>query len=165
MREGHLSRWNGARLADSIAQRVPLLALNGAEWRITPNTHMWNSGVIGMHPDQLPLIPEILNLNDELYPPALFRTTEQFAVGVVLANRTNLSEARDVVHHYWFVPRRTKFDAALRQVMEVEDDDDLRWRKLQRSLPRQSVKGRALFRLLRALEHFGLAGPGYANVS
>jgi hypothetical protein len=82
--------------------------LSGKRLVISPDAMVWNSGVLGVHSSDLPLMQEALNLCDQLWKqdqitePAEERahTLEQFAVGVFLA-RNKLSAASNIVFHYW----------------------------------------------------------------
>jgi hypothetical protein len=93
---------------------------------ISPDAMVWNSGVLGVHSSDLPLVREALNLCDQLWKrdqvtePAKERahTLEQFAVGVFLT-RNRLSAASDIVFHYW----RTYLREPFAKKLEAGDSD------------------------------------------
>jgi hypothetical protein len=62
---------------------------------------MWNSGVLGLHPEHRPLLDVALALCDRLYEQTGAFNTEQFATGQVLASTVEVHPADDVVYHYW----------------------------------------------------------------
>jgi hypothetical protein len=74
---------------------------------ISTDGRMWNSGVIGIHHDDLQLIVESLHLTDQMWPKLQpwapgkkAHHLEQFATGYFL-ERLKLSECDDIVYHYW----------------------------------------------------------------
>ncbi len=68
---------------------------------ISPDAWMWNAGVIGLHPDQLPLIEKVLEITDRLCAVSSLHILEQFAFSWVLQQHIELTEAADLVFHYW----------------------------------------------------------------
>lgn len=68
---------------------------------ISPDAWMWNAGVIGLHPDQLPLIDKVLAITDRLCAVSSLHILEQFAFSWVLQQHIELTEAADLVFHYW----------------------------------------------------------------
>ncbi len=79
----------------------------GKALQISTDGRMWNSGVIGIHHDDLPLMLEALNLTDQMWPKLKpwapgkkAHHLEQFATGYFL-ERLQLSECDDIVYHYW----------------------------------------------------------------
>ena len=85
---------------------------------------VWNSGVLGVHSNDLPLMREALNLCDQLWSQDLItkpagervHTLEQFAAGVLLS-RSRLSETSDVVFHYWRSYLREPFAKKLEEIV------------------------------------------------
>lgn len=65
--------------------------------RFTP---LINSGVIGVDYSHRPLIEKALVLIDKLYAISPVFNIEQFAIGAVLSQFTNLSETQDILQHY-----------------------------------------------------------------
>lgn len=69
---------------------------------IDPNAMMWNSGVVGIHPDDAHLVQEALDLTDAIWAEHRgSHDLEQFALGQALESAVQLSSADDVVFHYW----------------------------------------------------------------
>lgn len=65
-------------------------------------TEMWNAGVIGLHSSHLPLLDEVLELTDELYPLFPRHTVEQFSFCYIFQkHRIRISEASHIIFHYW----------------------------------------------------------------
>lgn len=84
----------------------PLLAALGDReyvtgYRVAGDSPMFNSGVIGMHPHDAPLIERAIGLLDALDEIAPVFNAEQFAVGTVLRQHTELETSEQVVRHYW----------------------------------------------------------------
>jgi len=102
-REGRLAeRTNGIlRKMDRFVREHSFTLPGGESVRIPPDTEMWNAGVVGLHPDDRPLLRTALELTDAMY--ALYRkhVMEQLAVSYVLQTRLALRAADDVVYHYW----------------------------------------------------------------
>jgi hypothetical protein len=111
--------WRNARVSQLIESQK-FFDLSGNRLVISPDAMMWNSGVLGVHSSDLPLIREALNLCDQLWDrdqvtvPAEQRVhhLEQFAMGFFLA-RNKLSEASDIVFHYWQYYLREPFTLEL----------------------------------------------------
>jgi hypothetical protein len=61
---------------------------------------MWNSGVIGLAPNHASLLEEAIQTCDCVYEATGAFNSEQYAVGVTLAMRLKICEAKDVVYHY-----------------------------------------------------------------
>lgn len=69
--------------------------------KIAPDAWMWNAGVIGLHPDQLALTDNVLQITDRLCAVSSLHILEQFAFSWVLQQHIQLTEAADIVFHYW----------------------------------------------------------------
>lgn len=64
---------------------------------------MWNSGAVGLHPAQFPLVDDWLAFVDEVYPATRRWILEQFAISWVLQrSAVAISPCEDVLVHYWF---------------------------------------------------------------
>ena len=155
IREGHLDTY-GPNLADFLEDH-DLRTLDGCRWNITPNTLMWNSGVIGLDVADISLLDEVVHLIDQIYPHVRLYTTEQFAFGVCLGRFTRLHECYDIVYHYWPMTSRVRFREQLRRVLSdpAIPTYEERFRHLSPYRPFQSVKGRVRFRLIRLAERVG----------
>ncbi|WP_425228624.1 hypothetical protein [Sphingomonas sp.] len=83
-------------------------------------TPMWNTGVIGVHADDLPRVRAALALSDAIWAGAdpvgaygrKVHHAEQFAMGVAFAD-CRLTEAADTVYHYWPQAAKQRFDPRL----------------------------------------------------
>jgi hypothetical protein len=153
-KEGHLDKWNATPLADHLASTPAPLSLDGRRWNCTADRPMGNSGVLGLHPKDATLADEILL--DQLLQPVRFHGTEQFAAGVVLMERTRLSESADIVFHCWLMDSRLPFRALLNEAFEHGLPDDEVYRRV---LPHQRVDPPieiVKLRVQRLLEALGL---------
>ncbi|MBE9011317.1 hypothetical protein IQ250_13980 [Pseudanabaenaceae cyanobacterium LEGE 13415] len=75
------------------------IAINGIA--INPDSPMYNSGVIGVHPSNRALLAEAFEILDRLYNISPVFNVEQFAVGAALAQKTMIATCSDVIEHYW----------------------------------------------------------------
>jgi hypothetical protein len=74
---------------------------SGEVVRMPETTAMWNAGVVGLAPANVPLLRRALALTDvmhRLYPK---HVTEQLAVSYVLQNALDLRATDDAIYHYW----------------------------------------------------------------
>ena len=79
----------------------PFATADGSRLAITPDTPMWNAGVIGLDAADAGLLDEVLEMTDGLLAHGRFHVLEQLAFSRVLAARTSLRAADDIVFHYW----------------------------------------------------------------
>jgi hypothetical protein len=73
----------------------------GKHFRISPETMMYNAGVIGIDSADAQILDEVLDLTDQFCKLSDLHILEQFAFSYVLMKRTKLREAADLVFHYW----------------------------------------------------------------
>lgn len=76
------------------------------EVQISPQSSMFNSGVIGVEPSHRELLEQSLGVIDDLYGRSPIFNVEQFAVGVTLNQATQLSTSEDLIVHYYGPSRR-----------------------------------------------------------
>jgi hypothetical protein len=62
---------------------------------------MWNSGAIGLHPSQFPLLHTVLAFIDTISPHYKKQLVEQYAVAYFLQKNAQLHACDDVLFHYW----------------------------------------------------------------
>lgn len=87
---------------------------DGTPMSIGTREVMWNSGVIGVHSENLDAIKWSLNLIDELWNyERSIHTLEQFALGHVFNKYGKISRTDDIVFHYWHKRQRLPFIARL----------------------------------------------------
>lgn len=81
---------------------------------------MWNSGIIGIHSDNLDKVDESLKLIDDLwiYERGV-HTLEQFAFGHVFDKYGRIYRTDDIVFHYWHKRQRLPFIAKLPYLIET----------------------------------------------
>jgi hypothetical protein len=75
--------------------------INIAGIQISARSSMINSGVIGMDSDDRSLIESAVKVLDHLYQLAPIANVEQFSIGAVLDQKTQLSFSDDLIEHYW----------------------------------------------------------------
>jgi hypothetical protein len=133
-----------ARRLGEFFQHHEVRKLSGERWPITPETAMFNSGVIGMHESDILLLDEVLHLTDEIYPYVSKQTIEQFAFSVCFEQCTVLRQSYDLVHHYWQPERRARFDQELVRVFgdRAIASDQERLRQLGPARPSRIHKDR-----------------------
>lgn len=69
--------------------------------KISPNTAMWNAGVLGFNSDSKHLIKKVLELTDEMYVKYQKHYIEQFAFSYFFSLENNLIPADEYIYHYW----------------------------------------------------------------
>lgn len=74
--------------------------------RISSQSPMFNSGVIGVDVSHRALIEKAAIVLDKVYALFPIFDVEQFAIGVVLNEYTNLSQSNDLIYHYYGPSRR-----------------------------------------------------------
>lgn len=74
--------------------------------KVSPQSSMFNSGVIGVEPSHRELLKRSLAVVDELYGRSPIFNVEQFAVGITLNQATQLSTSEDLITHYYGASRR-----------------------------------------------------------
>lgn len=62
---------------------------------------MWNAGVLGFSDQYLPVLKDVLQLTETIYPVFPKHTVEQFAFSFVFKKMNNLQAAEDIIYHYW----------------------------------------------------------------
>jgi len=117
IKEGHLPYCHAGELANFLESPHDLRTVTGRRWKLTQNTLMFNSGVIGMDEADISLLDEVIYLADQIYPNVRMRTVEQFAFGACFAQYTRLQESYDTIYHYWPMPQRVVFQEQLRRIL------------------------------------------------
>lgn len=94
---------------------------HGISFAISPQSFMWNAGVIGLDPADARLLDTVLDLTDKLCKVSELHVLEQFAFSWVLAKETQLTEAADLVFHYWPPYLHVPFRANLVELFAAAD--------------------------------------------
>lgn len=81
--------------------------------KIPLETHMWNSGIIGIGREHSPLIDQIISLNDELFEKSSVFNVEQFAVSYIMQQSTEMHSTGDFINHYWSKEIKNTFNAKI----------------------------------------------------
>lgn len=67
-----------------------------------PEIVMWNAGTLGIAEANKHLIPEVLDVADELYGVYRYHLAEQLAWALVFSRVGSVIAADDLIYHYWF---------------------------------------------------------------
>jgi len=89
----------------------------GRKFRISPESMIYNAGVVGLDPSDAPLLDEVLTITDQLCSLSDSHILEQLAFSYVLSMKTRLNEADDLVFHYWPPYLHVPFRAVLPKIM------------------------------------------------
>jgi hypothetical protein len=81
--------------------------------KIPLETHMWNSGIIGIGRENSSSIDQIISLNDELFEKSKVFNVEQFAISYILQQSTELHSTEDYINHYWSKDIKNTFNARI----------------------------------------------------
>lgn len=73
----------------------------------------WNSGVLGLPQAMAPLLPDIMQLMDDLYAGTGWFICEQLAFGLALQAKGQLQACDQLVYHYWGQPQKAIMDSLL----------------------------------------------------
>jgi hypothetical protein len=138
-----------------VLETHELRTLGGQRWNVSPDTPIFNAGVVGLHEADAALLDEVIHLIDQLCPrlPDYFGT-EQFSFSACLSERTQVSVADDVVHHYWLPTARATFHAVLARTFHDPSlgSDDQKFQRLlkvrERILDRPETLGRRAYAAL-----------------
>lgn len=133
----------------------PLPDPDGGTYTIGQDSQMFNSGIIGLHPEDRPLLDRALWLVDALYGPTKVFNVEQYGLGEVLHDRTKLNMSGDVVHHYWGFSRAF-FHRDMRQFFEAYGhlplaEQACHTSELQAQVPKNTILERFYERMQRKL--------------
>jgi hypothetical protein len=75
--------------------------LSSGEVPVSRSSEMFNSGAIGLHPQNAALIEKAIMLMDRLHAHTPIFNIEQFAIAAALKSKTRVHTCEDVVEHYW----------------------------------------------------------------
>jgi hypothetical protein len=160
IREGEISQIDSPILRELTHMLAGSLFadLGGNELKISSDVSMWNAGVIGMDPAELPLLQEVLHLTDQFCAVSDLHVLEQFAFSWILQNKTELSECPDLVFHYWppylHQPFREQLPGLLERSSRMSSAKRIQY--LYRGRPRPGVFRRGKVVLKRILQFVGL---------
>ncbi len=126
--------------------------------RITAARAMWNSGVVGIHPADAPIIQHAIDLTDQIVAESPINTTEQFALSALLESHTRLQPCDDLVFHYWSMRYRRPFRQTIDELLQTTDglSESERARRFYARRPRPCCSKRALNRALGFLDARGV---------
>ncbi|MBR8834056.1 MAG: hypothetical protein DSM106950_08445 [Stigonema ocellatum SAG 48.90 = DSM 106950] len=132
--------------------------MNRSEFYVSPQSPMFNSGVIGVDLANRWLLEKSLTFVDELYSLSPVFNIEQFALGTVLNKYNDLSLSTDIVEHYWSHERafihvqiRRAFKDLTATNLEIYLTDSS---PLEIGYPATHWKDKLVSRLLARLKHW-----------
>ena len=76
--------------------------VQGENFKISLNTEMWNSGVLGISRDSLSLVKNVLELTDDICRKVSYYLAEQFAFSYIFQKNSALIPSNEVIYHYWY---------------------------------------------------------------
>lgn len=159
LREGRPPAPEVAALAHVLERHQPVDG-SGHAWTFPADRDSWNAGVIGLHPADAGACPEVASLTDQLLEHGFgehSHTSEQLAFAVALQARTEVSECRDAVVHYWPTEMREPFGAALAQAREADGVGERElFERLWSCRPRPTAQRRAKEGAKRLLRRVGV---------
>jgi len=130
--------------------------------RVSPESWMFNSGVVGLHAENIGLLEVAIDIADQIHEldPSLF-AVEQFSLGQALRTRTHIKFADSEVFHFWSRDIREPFSVAIEAEIERLRDFDLEHRSAAAYALRPSYRGRAWLkmRVKKSAWAFGIATP------
>ncbi len=97
-------------------------ATTPAPWRIPLDTLMWNAGVLGFSSSHQPLLGQVLEGTDLIYPHFPKHIVEQLAFAYVLQKNGKVTAAEPYIFHYWYFK---EFREILGQFFEKHQGADL----------------------------------------
>ncbi|MGA3067181.1 MAG: hypothetical protein ABSF29_10075 [Tepidisphaeraceae bacterium] len=131
---------------------------SGARLEIPDQFDSFNSGVVGIHPEDARLLDEVVCVTDQMYRITGVRTCEQLALGYVMSRKTRLSYAWDVVYHYHTWGLRNSFKQLLPVLLadsaDMPNPERLKWLYARR--PRCRLRRRLNVQAQQALRRMGL---------
>lgn len=135
--------------------------VNGLEFEgmtLSPQSPMFNSGVVGIDPANRSLLEQSLRVLDKVYSLSPIFNVEQFALGIVLNQHTNLSLSADIVKHYWGLERDFIHLQSSRLLANSTSADLesllVNLESLELGCPSKSFKDRTVSRLLALIKRW-----------
>jgi hypothetical protein len=132
--------------------------LDSGEIPVSRSSEMLNSGAIGLHPQNAPLIESAIVLMDRLQAHTPIFNIEQFAIGAALQTKTKVHMCNDVLEHYWGY-RRSFIHLQVRRFLDASRS--LEWKELaeqsafvETGLPRGPVFDRIVTRVRATFSHW-----------
>lgn len=160
IREGNIGAIEGPRTTElrNLLDRSTVTLASGDRVSLTSHTDMWNAGVIGLHHSNRGLLDDVLAMTDQLCAQSDLHVLEQFAFSWVLSRKTKLSEAADVVFHYWppylHQPFRAKVEGLMARANQLPEDQRAEFLYQHRPRPTTIRRGKVI--LKRCAQALGL---------
>lgn len=112
----------GRMISDFLIQEK-FMDYQNRKFVIPTETVMWNAGVLGFDPADIRLLDNVLHLTDQMCVKSNLHILEQTAFSYILAKYTSLSEAYDIVFHYWppylHLPFKKKLPSLMRDISDL----------------------------------------------
>jgi hypothetical protein len=113
-----------------------------------PSSLQWNAGVVGIHARDLSLLDDVLRLTDALLDGFYAPVMEQVAFSLILAEKSRLRPARDIIYHYCVSPDRERFRVQLPGLIAASEGMTVErraaWLYARRTRPTWDIKARVL---------------------
>lgn len=117
---------------------------------ISKQQWMWNSGVVGIAPENKHVLTKAIEIFDELMAAgASFRTVEQFCVALALQQCSTIHPAEQSICHYWCSKSKAKITHYLISLLQKSTIDIKDETVKLNSFYLQNSKGSKITKLLR----------------
>lgn len=85
------------------------IQFGGQTFQYNPDFQVWNSGVLGISKNELPVIDDVIQLIDAIHAKFPKHITEQVACSYLLQQKATIYPANSNVVHYWDLKEFRKF--------------------------------------------------------
>lgn len=100
--EGQLSKKSNPILKKTYRfVKNTTININGKSHKISPDSRMWNAGVIGLADEDISVLDKVLELNDAIYQHWQKHVVEQFSFSYYLQTMFDLKDCKQSIMHYW----------------------------------------------------------------
>lgn len=152
IREGSIAEIDGPRISElrSLIGDNQFDLADGSSAKIPADCQMWNAGVIGLHPNDSGILNDVIHLTDQFCSRCELHILEQFAFSFLLQTKMQLTEAFDLVFHYWppylHTPFRDVLPQLLDQAKQVEAESRAAYLYKYRPRPSLSRRGKVILK-------------------
>jgi hypothetical protein len=119
---------------------------------------MWNSGVVGVHPEQRSAVKRALDICEQLYSSTKIFNVEQYALGACLESETVLQECSDIVYHYCHPSLKKSFSKQYERLNKKFAKSPLSEQVMEsfKYRPKWDLTNAAKIKLKKLLKRYGL---------
>jgi hypothetical protein len=122
MDEGPIKHLKEHRFLCELVASHPFRPAAWPEFCLTPDFHMWNAGVIGLHPADIGLLDKALLVCDAMWDWQRYKYSVQTSLNAALGTRSHRREAAGVIFHYWRPYLRKPFREAMQTFMPLYEN-------------------------------------------